>query len=170
MLDRAVTLAAGAAAIGIAALFVGQTLRLADVKAELATEQRDRAADRAAMAEAAASGIAAARAEEQRTAAAVQEVAHVARLDAARARADAVSAAAVGLRQPAAALAASGGGAAEGPGLTAGGQATRAPAWLLADVLGEVDETAGELAAAYDLARAAGLACERSYDTLTPNE
>ena len=41
------------------------------------------------------------------------------------------------------------------------GTATAGPAMVLADVLGRVDGVAGELAAAYDAARIAGLACER---------
>jgi hypothetical protein len=37
---------------------------------------------------------------------------------------------------------------------------------VLADLLSRADERAGELAAAYDRARAAGLACEQAYDAL----
>jgi hypothetical protein len=37
---------------------------------------------------------------------------------------------------------------------------------VLADVLGRADDRAGELAAALDASRAAGLACERAYDAL----
>lgn len=40
------------------------------------------------------------------------------------------------------------------------------PADLLADVLGRVDQVAGELAEAVDQSRIAGLACERSYDAV----
>ena len=38
---------------------------------------------------------------------------------------------------------------------------------LLADLFSRADETAGELAAAFDLAHAAGISCQRSYDALT---
>jgi hypothetical protein len=37
---------------------------------------------------------------------------------------------------------------------------------VLADLLSRADERAGELAAAYDRARASGLACERAYQSL----
>lgn len=42
-----------------------------------------------------------------------------------------------------------------------------APGLVLADVLGRADDTAGELAAALDLAYVAGRQCEREHDTLT---
>jgi hypothetical protein len=45
----------------------------------------------------------------------------------------------------------------------AGGEAAAGPGLLLANVLGGLDEAAGELAAALDQARIAGLACERAY-------
>jgi hypothetical protein len=168
IIDRGVAIAAVLVAAALMLLLAVQTVRLEKARTVLASEQRDRASDRAAMAEAAASGIAAARAEEQRTTSAVQEVSHVARLDAARARADGVAAAAVGLRQPAAAFAAGGGRSAPPPGAAAGGEAAAGPGLVLADMLGGVDDTAGELAQAHDLARAAGLACERAYAALTP--
>lgn len=41
---------------------------------------------------------------------------------------------------------------------------------VLADLFGEVDDAAGELAAALDLAHAAGITCERSFDALTFTE
>jgi len=44
-----------------------------------------------------------------------------------------------------------------------GASATRA-AMVLSDLLQRADKRAGELAAAYDRARIAGLACEKSYD------
>lgn len=48
------------------------------------------------------------------------------------------------------------------------GTATRDPVLLLADVLGRVDQRAGELARYADAARIAGQKCERDYDSLTP--
>lgn len=42
------------------------------------------------------------------------------------------------------------------------------PVDLLADMFRSSDEAAGIMAAALDAARAAGLACERQYDALTP--
>ncbi|MBH3460283.1 DUF2514 domain-containing protein [Pseudomonas putida] len=47
-----------------------------------------------------------------------------------------------------------------------GKAATRA-AMVLSDLLARADDRAGELAAAYDKARIAGLACEASYNGLT---
>ncbi|MBI6614250.1 DUF2514 family protein [Pseudomonas simiae] len=47
-----------------------------------------------------------------------------------------------------------------------GASATRA-AMVLSDLLQRADKRAGELAAAYDRARIAGLACERSYQSMT---
>jgi hypothetical protein len=46
-----------------------------------------------------------------------------------------------------------------------GASATRA-AMVLSDLLQRADKRAGELAAAYDRAKIAGLACERSYQSL----
>ncbi|WP_395609584.1 DUF2514 domain-containing protein [Pseudomonas sp. B22129] len=48
-----------------------------------------------------------------------------------------------------------------------GASATRA-AMVLSDLLQRADKRAGELAAAYDHSRIAGLTCERSYDGLRP--
>lgn len=52
-------------------------------------------------------------------------------------------------------------------GTPQGGQAAGQPAMVLADLLSWADERTGELAAAYDRARASGLACERAYLSLT---
>lgn len=49
-----------------------------------------------------------------------------------------------------------------GSGAAAGGSVR-----AMADVLGEVDRTAGEMASAAEAARGAGLACERHADSLT---
>lgn len=48
----------------------------------------------------------------------------------------------------------------------AGGEAAGDPIGVLADVLGRADERAGVLAGYADQTRAAGLACERSYEAL----
>lgn len=59
--------------------------------------------------------------------------------------------------------------AAADPGPVAVSQAASAASGdLRADVFGELDERAGRMAAALDLASIAGRACERSYDALTP--
>lgn len=57
--------------------------------------------------------------------------------------------------------------AASNPAAIGAGQAAGDPLDVLADVLGRADQRAGELAAYADTARIAGLACERSYDSLT---
>lgn len=46
------------------------------------------------------------------------------------------------------------------------GQAATRAAMVLSDLLARADKRAGELAKAYDAARIAGLACERSYEAL----
>ncbi|MBC3456371.1 DUF2514 family protein [Pseudomonas mosselii] len=52
------------------------------------------------------------------------------------------------------------------PAVTARGEAARRAAMVLSDLLNRSVETNRELAAAYDRARVAGLACEASYDGL----
>lgn len=82
-------------------------------------------------------------------------------LRAAAARADA---AATGLRAEARRVASA---ACTKSATAIGSQAAAAPSMVLADVLGWADETAGELAAALDQARAAGLRCERAYQAVS---
>lgn len=48
------------------------------------------------------------------------------------------------------------------------GQAATRAAMVLSDLLARADARAGELAKAHDRARIAGLACEASYNALTP--
>ncbi|MBI6895744.1 DUF2514 domain-containing protein [Pseudomonas putida] len=52
------------------------------------------------------------------------------------------------------------------PAVTARSEAARRAAMVLSDLLNRSVETNRELAAAYDRARVAGLACEASYDSL----
>lgn len=54
--------------------------------------------------------------------------------------------------------------AAECSSPTTGSAAANTPGMVLANVLARADKAAGELAAAYDHARIAGLSCERAYD------
>lgn len=86
-------------------------------------------------------------------------------IDQARRDAAAADVAADRLRQRAAALAAACRPAADPTPADAGAPAA-GPGLVLADLLGRADAAAGELAAAFDRARAAGLACERSYDAM----
>lgn len=92
-----------------------------------------------------------------------QERIRVAQADAARAR-DAVDV----LRRRAEALAAqcSRDQAAPDSGFAAGGQAAPNPGTVLADLLGRLAQTAGELAAVADARGAAGTACEKAYGVL----
>ena len=135
--------------------------------------QTERAAYARALADAEAATTRAvedARTKEQRRADAVQEIADHAHAQLAAARADAgrARAAADRLRSAATAYATAtcGGPAADSP--AAPGSASAAgPGLVLADLFGRADDRAGELAAAFDAAHAAGVACERAYDTLT---
>ncbi len=116
-----------------------------------------------------AEGQAQARAEEQRRTEAIKEVQREAQRSIDRRMADARAAdrAHVGMLDAARAAARSG----ACPGATAAdrGDAAASPGCaVLADVLGELDERAGALAAALDGCRTAGLACERTYNALTP--
>lgn len=55
-------------------------------------------------------------------------------------------------------------------GAADGGKTGTNPSVLLADLLSRADERAGELAKIADRARAAGLACERAYNTLRTHQ
>ena len=109
-----------------------------------------------------------ARSEELRRQAAINEVSQNAQTEIDRARADAAAAhaAADSLRDQAQRLAAAAGKTCSNPRPAAAGKAAGSPGLVLADVLGRADDAAGELAAALDRSRIAGLACERAYDAL----
>lgn len=110
-----------------------------------------------------------ARAEEQRRTAAQTEIANVAKKDADTARADARAAgdAAERLRQRVDELLAAA-RTTKDPGAAGSGQDKSGgdPLDVLVDVLGRSDRTSGILADYADQLKVAGLACERSYDTL----
>jgi hypothetical protein len=55
------------------------------------------------------------------------------------------------------------------PGAASGGEAASETGMVLTDVFARLDQRAGELAAAYDRARIAGLACEAAYDAVRGN-
>ncbi|MDM5138462.1 DUF2514 domain-containing protein [Aeromonas bestiarum] len=109
-----------------------------------------------------------AREEENRRQAEIDEVRDHAQEEIAQAQADAVAAGVESgrLREQARRLAARASQCASNPSTAQGGQAAEQPAMVLADLLSRADERAGELAAAYDRARASGLACERAYNSL----
>ncbi|PRG76123.1 hypothetical protein C6T58_24680 [Burkholderia multivorans] len=106
----------------------------------------------------------AARTEEQRRTAAQQEVADNAAQERDRARADAAAAASAadGLRQQVAVLVER----ARHPASAAGSAPAGDPIGVLADVLGSIDDRAGELAKIADERGIAGQQCERDYDAL----
>ncbi|WP_323954349.1 DUF2514 family protein [Aeromonas caviae] len=110
-----------------------------------------------------------AREEEQRRQAEIDEVREHAQEQIAQAQADANAAGIESGRlfEQARRLAARASQCANSTGAPQGGQAAGQPAVVLADLLSRADERAGELAAAYDRARASGLACERAYLSLT---
>lgn len=115
-------------------------------------------------------GESAARIEEQRRAAAQQQVIQNARQQTYQAMVDRDAADAVAgrLRKrvddiAAAARRRPGSG---NPSLTAGSPTAADPIGVLADVLSRADERAGILAAYADQARIAGVACERAYESL----
>ncbi|EKZ96480.1 hypothetical protein D769_25096 [Cupriavidus sp. HMR-1] len=113
-----------------------------------------------------------ARAEEQRRGAAQTEIANVAKQEADTARSDAraADAAAERLRQRVDQLLAAA-RAVKDPGSAGGGQGQPGgdPLDVLVDVLGRSDKTSGILADYADQLKVAGLACERSYEALTPS-
>ncbi|MBL0492805.1 DUF2514 family protein [Aeromonas veronii] len=122
----------------------------------------------AALAEARAQNLELAREEELRRQRAIEKVRQDAEQQIARVQTDAVAAnvVAVSLREQIRRLAARASQCASHSNSAQPSQAVEQPAVVLADVLGRIDARAGELAAAYDLARAAGLACEQAYDAL----
>ncbi|WP_279475261.1 DUF2514 domain-containing protein [Aeromonas veronii] len=109
-----------------------------------------------------------AREEEQRRQASIDKVRDDAEKQIAMAESDALAArdAADGVLEQAKRLAARAGKCPSNPSATQSGAPAAEPSVVLADVLGRADARAGELAAAYDRSRAAGLACERAYDAL----
>ena len=88
-----------------------------------------------------------------------------AQLNRARADADAARTAGQRLRAQLAKYVASHTGTGN-PGPAGVGEAAGSGVTLLADLFQEADATAGELAKALDRSRAAGLACERAYESL----
>ncbi|WP_111533090.1 DUF2514 domain-containing protein [Pseudomonas sp. 2848] len=109
-----------------------------------------------------------AREEEQRRTAAHEEVRAHAQEQKTIAEGAAAGADAAGqrLHDEAGKLAATVGCPGADPAVAARGEAARRAAMVLSDLLARADARAGELAAAFDRARIAGLACEKSYNAL----
>lgn len=88
------------------------------------------------------------------------------KIDRARADADSARAVAAGLQQQLAHYRGAAAQRAAHPGLATAGPAAGDALDLLAHLFSRADDRAGELAAFADLAHAAGITCERAYDTL----
>lgn len=160
MIQRGHLIAAGAVLLGSMIWMIQEWrhgARMAEVLAEHAQE-------RAQHARAALDAVQAARAEEQRRAAAMEDARNEARkqLAAADAAATAARAAERRLRQRIDALVAN--AARRDPGLAAGGPAAGPAIDMLAHMLGRAVDAAGQLAEHADRSRIAGLTCERAYD------
>lgn len=147
-----------------------QTIRLAAEQRQHAETRESHAVQMQVLGDMARQAEADRRAEEQRRAAAAEEVIREAAEREAQARADAVAAGAVAdrLRRQIAALTARGGSAGRDPAAASAGPPAGDPIGVLADVLERADRRAGILAEYADSARSAGLACERAYDSLRP--
>jgi hypothetical protein len=181
ILDRALTAAASAAAVGALALAaylwrdsLGHQRAAAELRTTLATERADRATERADLTAQALAATARERATEQRWSTAYGQAATdaAAQLDRARRDADLARTAGNSLRARAAhyaSLCAAPAGPQPGPGAPAApaGPPASHPGLVLADVLGRLDAAGRELAALADARGAAGTACERAHDALT---
>ena len=145
-----------------------QTLRLAQARAALATEQRDRAADASRAQQAAGAQLERFRMQEAQWADSHRKAIHDAELKAAEARADAVlaDAARSRLQQRVSDLAASARRAASNPSAPGASAPTEDAIGMLADLQRRADERAGVLARIADERGAAGALCERAYDAL----
>lgn len=121
------------------------------------------------LSEAKAEAVTLAREEEQRRQAEIDKVTQDAEKQIALAEADATAAdaAAHGLREQAKRLAERASKCAGNTDTPKRGETAPSPSVVLSDVLSRADERAGQLAAAYDRARASGLACERAYESLS---
>jgi septal ring factor EnvC (AmiA/AmiB activator) len=154
----------------VAAFAVVQTLRLSDEQLGHAVTREARANDRAQWERQTREAVEAARTEEQRRTAEVQKAVDDAEKQLARARADFDAAVDVGarLRQRISELTSVCGKAPSGAAPARSGSSAGSTADLLADVRRRIDEAAEGIAGYADKASAAGVACEQSYDGLTP--
>lgn len=164
MITRALAIALAGAllAAGI------QTLRLSNEQRDHAETMAQRDRDHAAWERGSREAVEAARAEEKRRTAEVQKVADEANKALDLARADAVVATDAGrrLRAQLTALTSSCRAAAGNPGSAKPGASTNTTADLLERVQQRLDEAADGIARFADEARAAGVACQRSYESL----
>ena len=182
ILDRALTAAASAAAIGALALAaylwrdsLGHQRAAAELRTTLATERAARATERADLTAQALAASERERAIEHRWSNLYGQAAAdaAAQIDRARRDADLARTAGLSLRAradhyaslcaPARTQPDTGPGAAAAPA----GPPTAHPGLVLADVLGRLDEAGRQLAALADARGAAGTACERAHDALS---
>ena len=145
-----------------------QTYQLALERGAHAETRSQHAAALVTMERAARDAELAARLEERRRAEALQGVIYETEQQLARARADADAAADAGdrLRQRIAQLTAACRGAASSAAAAGTGQTTDATSLVLADVQRRLDEATDTIARHADAARAAGLACQASYEAM----
>jgi len=157
-------IAVAVAIAGAGAVFVSHEREIGAHKAEAALQH-----ERAEIAAVAASAAQAAAVESQRRETAIQGIAHDAQQTAIRVAADAAAGAAdrralsVQLDAYVRAHAAT-----VNPPAAAGSAPARDPLVVLADLFSRADARAAELARIADERGAAGVACERAYDALTP--
>lgn len=147
----------------VAAIAVGaQQIRIASLQTEVSAVSLELSGYRYEVSEQRRLAEAQARAEEQRMQKVADDAGKAARTQIESAKADAADANSVALRmlKQADKLARFAGDPSCQPGAANDRATTTAAALVLTDVLGRVDGVAGELAAAYDHARIAGLACE----------
>lgn len=152
-------------------IFFGQASQIKTLKLQLAEEKEARAEDRATAATVAAQAADSALTESNRRLAAQAKdnqnaIVHEQDLRVAAER-SAASSASLLVAAKARAVAASRRAAGGDPAAVAAGAAGATPDMVLPDVLGRVDDRAGELAKALDLAYARGQQCERAYDSLS---
>lgn len=123
----------------------------------------------AELANARAALIVQAREEEQRRQAQIEKVREDAEHQIAKAKTDAANADAVASRMHAQAqrLVARASRCTQHSGAAHGGSSGGQSVMVLAELFRRADQRAGELAAAYDRARVAGIACEHAYDALS---
>ena len=163
-------LPAAGVAFGLAAIFgTAQTYRLKTAKAETAQVKQAWQLDRAQAVALALQAATAYRAKEQAWQLAQKEASDEAERQLTQARADAAiaDAAAGRLQQRVAALIVQARAAAANPVAAASSTPVADPIGMLANVLSRLDKAAGQFAQNADESRAAGEACERSYDALT---
>jgi len=150
------------------AAYARQSVQLNAAAKALLTERADMAGDRANWAAAAASAGEAFRNREKVMRSAQERIQREGLANVDRLRADASTAAADHSLRDAAAVAAAtcDGGGAGSSAVAGSGPPASAAGVVLADVLARVEGAAVELGAALDLSNAAGITCQRAYDSL----